>query len=117
MPNYIFLLYDNPAAFENVSPEEIQGIIEGFVEWKARLRGEGVLLRSDKLQDGTGRVLRKADGKVVVTDGPYTESNEVIGGVFAIEARDYAHAVEIAGSCPQLGYGSVEVREIEPVGG
>jgi hypothetical protein len=117
MPNYIFLLYDNPAAFENVSAEEIQQIIQQFSEWKQRIRSEGVLLRSEKLQDGTGRVLRLADGKVLVTDGPYTESKEIIGGVFVIQARDYEHAVEIASQCPQLGYGSVEVREVEPVGG
>ena len=113
MPNYIFLLYDNPAAFENVSPEEIQDIIQKFAEWKQRIRQDGVLVSSEKLQDGTGRVLRQSGGKTVVTDGPYTESKEIIGGVFLIKARDYEHAVEIARGCPQLGYGSVEVREVE----
>jgi hypothetical protein len=116
MPNYIFLLYDDPAAFEHVSPEEIQTIIEKFTAWKARIRADGVLLNSDKLQDGTGRVLRQAEGKVVVTDGPYTESKEVIGGVFLIQARDYEHAVEIASGCPQLECGAVEIREVESVG-
>lgn len=117
MPNYIFLLYDDPAAFENVSPEEIQTIIQKFSEWKQHIRSEGLLVSSEKLQDGTGRVLRLADGKVLVTDGPYTESKEVIGGVFVIQARDYAHAVEIASQCPQLECGAVEIREVEPVGG
>ena len=73
----------------------------------------GVLTRGEKLQDGTGRVLRRSRGSISITDGPYTESKEVIGGLFAVEAENYQAAVGIARECPHLEYGVVEIREVE----
>ena len=49
-----------------------------------------------------------------VSEGPYTEATEVIGGLFQVSAADYDEAVEIAGSCPHLRFGRIELREIEP---
>jgi hypothetical protein len=51
--------------------------------------------------------------KVAVTDGPFTEGKEVMGGLFVIEAGSYDEAVAIADGCPHLDFGSIEVREIE----
>jgi hypothetical protein len=61
--------------------------------------------------DGTGKVVR---GKAkVVTDGPYAESKDAIGGYLVIEAKDLAEAVELSKGCPVLeGEGSVEVRPV-----
>jgi hypothetical protein len=111
MPNYFLFLHENPESFANVSPEEIQRIIKRYSEWSDRMRSNGHLLRGEKLQDGTGRVLRGES----TTDGPYTESKEVIGGLFEIQAVDYDEAVEVARTCPHLEYGVVEVRQVEPV--
>ena len=116
MPNYLLFLREDPSAFEHFSPGELQAIIQKYSEWKRRLQAEGVLVAGEKLQDGTGRVMRKADGKASIIDGPYTESKEVIGGLFEIRASDYEAAVQIAGDCPHLEYGAIEIREIEPVG-
>jgi hypothetical protein len=116
MPNYLFFLREDPSVFEHVSPGEMQAIILKYSEWKRRLQSEGVLVGGEKLQDGTGRVLRKSGGQASITDGPYTESKEVIGGLFEIRAADYDAAVGIADDCPHLEYGAIEIREIEPVG-
>jgi hypothetical protein len=60
--------------------------------------------------------LRTHDGKVSVTDGPYSESQEILGGFFMIEAADYDEAVEIARTCPHLGKGKrIEVRQVDEV--
>ena len=51
-----------------------------------------------------------------VTDGPYSETKEVVGGYFTIEARDYEAALAECRDCPHLEYGgTIEVREVEPV--
>jgi hypothetical protein len=114
MPKYMLLLHDNPAAFANVSPEQMQKIIEKYVAWGARLRQAGIWEASAKLTNDPGRVVRSKDGDVRVTDGPYSETKEVLGGYYLIRADDYAQAVEISRDCPQLEYGgTIEVRQID----
>ena len=53
------------------------------------------------------------NGKVHITDGPYTESKEIIGGFFVLKAENYEEAVKFASDCPHLEYGTIEVRRIE----
>ncbi len=113
MPNYLLFLHEDPSAFAHVSPEEMQSIIQKYTAWKNRMQTAGILSRGEKLQDGTGRVLRKGAGSISVTDGPYTESKEVIGGLFEITADNYDAAQAAAGDCPHLEYGAIEIREIE----
>jgi len=63
-----------------------------------------------------GKHLSMAGGEIRVTDGPYAEVKEALGGYFAIKATDYDEAVEIAKSCPHMTYGSrIEVRQIDEV--
>lgn len=111
MPTYLLFLHEDPSVFARVSPEEMQNIIQKYSSWKQRMLKAGVLTGGEKLQDGTGRVLRRNS----VTDGPYTESKEVIGGFFQIRADNYEQAVQAASDCPHLEYGTIEIREVEPV--
>lgn len=112
MAKFILFLHEDPAAFADVSPEQMQAIIQKYIAWNQTLAQKGQLAGGHKLEDGTGRVIRAG----VVSDGPYTEAKEVIGGIYVIEAPDYAAAVEIAHTCPHGEYGTVEVRLIEEVG-
>lgn len=116
MPSYLLFLHEDPSVFQHVSPAEMQAIIQKYSGWKRRLQDAGVLTGGQKLQDGTGRILRRAGGQTAITDGPYTESKEVIGGLFEIRANNYEAAVAVARDCPHLEYGAIEIREVEPVG-
>jgi len=109
MAQFVLLLHENPATFAQMSAEEMQKIIEEYTAWGTRMRERGLVRRSAKLEDAAGRVLKGS----VVTDGPYTEANEIIGGLFEIEAADYDGAVEIARGCPHTKYGTLEIRRIE----
>ena len=114
MPKYMLLLHDNPNAFANVSPEAMQKVVEKYIAWGKKLREAGVMRAGDKLTDEPGRVMRRKDGQVHVTDGPYSESKELLGGYYMIEADNYDKAVELARDCPQLEYGgTIEVREVD----
>lgn len=114
MPSYMLLLYDSPTDFAGLAPEEMQQIIEKYRAWGDRLREKGRFLDSHKLRDGEGRVLKGGEGPVRVLDGPYSETKEVIGGYFTVEAEGYDEAVELARDCPHLQYGgTIEVRAIE----
>jgi hypothetical protein len=110
----MLLLHDNPAAFANISPDQMQKVVEKYIAWGKKLREAGVWKASDKLTDEPGRVMRRKDGQVRVTDGPYSESKEVLGGYYMIEAASYDKAIELARDCPQLEYGgTIEVRQVD----
>lgn len=114
MPSYLLALYDDPASFADLTPEEMQACIAEYSAWGRSLEERGLLVASDKLQDGSGRVMRKDGGDVRVIDGPYSETNEVLGGFFVVRADDYDGAVALARECPHLTYeGTIEIREIE----
>ena len=107
MPQFVLMLRD--AGFPaGISPEEIQSIIERYGAWMQKVRATG-----QKLFDGEGRVIVKKDGGVAVTDGPYAESKEVLGGYMLIDAKDYDDAVRLCNDCPHLDFGSIEIREVD----
>lgn len=113
MPKYMLFLHEDQEQFDGRSEDEMMRIITEYGAWAQKMRDEKRFVGGEKLTDDAGKVLRNKGGKIVVTDGPYAESKEVVGGYFAIEAKDYAAACEIAKECPHLKYGGrVEVREI-----
>ncbi len=113
MANYTLLLRGSGERFASLSPSEMQATIARYSAWSDGLRKSGALGPSNKLTDRAGRVMRRTNGKVMVTDGPFTEGKEVLGGFFTIETDSYDKAIEIASSCPHLDFGSIEVREVE----
>ena len=108
MPQFVLMLRDTGMFPDNVSPEEIKQVIQRYTQWKEKVRGSG-----QKLYDGEGRVVVRKDGGVSVTDGPYVESKEVLGGYFLLEAQDYDTVSKLVEDCPHLDYGSIEIRRIE----
>jgi hypothetical protein len=113
MPSYMLLLYNDPANWQNMSPEDIQKAIQKFMAWGGKLRTSGIHLASHKLADDAGKVIR-GRSQVRVTDGPYSETKEVLGGYYLIKAANYNEAVERSRDCPALEYGgSVEVRQVD----
>jgi len=77
----------------------------------AELREAGAYVASELLAKD-GRTLRRPQERLQVSDGPYVESKEVIVGYYLVEAADYEHAVELAGECPAIRLGTLEIREI-----
>ena len=113
MQRYLLLLRSEPSQFAGLSPEDIQGILMRFNKWREALTAGGHQPEGQKLRNGLGRVMRQSDGKVMVTDGPYAETREIIGGYFAYDADSFEQAVELAKGCPVLPFGPIEIREIE----
>jgi hypothetical protein len=114
VPDFVLLLHQSPTKFRDLSPEEIQKIITKYKTWREDLVQRNKMRGGQKLTDDVGRRLRIQGEKVSVTEGPFSESQEVLGGFFAIDAADYDEAVEIARTCPHLtGSQWIEVRQIE----
>jgi hypothetical protein len=109
MSKYMLLLYDNPSNRQNVSPEEMQKAIEKYMAWTKK----PFMVDSKRLGPDPGRVIRSNGGQPRVTDGPYSETKEVLGGFYLIEAANYDEAVQRTLDHPHLEYGgTVEVREL-----
>lgn len=112
MESYLLLLHgrDN---YQRLSPEQMQTIFGRYRAWSQKLRDAGRILGSNKLEDHSGRVLRSASGELHITDGPYAESKDVLGGYFLVSAETYEDAVELCRDCPHLDFGAIEVRRVE----
>jgi hypothetical protein len=83
---------------------------ESLLGWMAE---HGIEFSGLELEDpAQSRVLRVRDGKSVVTDGPFAETKEVVGGYFLVECKDLDQAIEIAQRVPLAGKGSVEIRPL-----
>lgn len=110
MAQFMLLLYDDPTQWQHLSPEEMQKAIEKYGAWTRKAFSVG----SERLTEDPGRVIRaERGGKPRATDGPYSETKEVLGGYYTIEAEDYNQAVERALDHPHLEYGgTIEVRQI-----
>ena len=109
MPNYMLLLYDNPAGWKNLSPEEMQKGVEKYMAWTKK----AFVVDSKRLGEDAGRVIRSGQGKPRVTDGPYSETKEVLAGYYTIEAANYDEAIQPTLDHPHLEHGgTVEVRHV-----
>jgi hypothetical protein len=114
MPRYLLLLHDPGTMPEGIGPQEIQAIIQRYVDWRKKVETAGHAVMGHKLRDGEGRVMKSANGRVSVTDGPYAEAREVVGGLFVVDADSYDQVQALCADCPHLDFGTIEIREIQP---
>jgi hypothetical protein len=116
MNQYLLLLHETPADNAHTTPAEMQEAIARYKAWAGDLAQRGLLAGGDKLTDDGGRQLRMRKGQPVVSDGPYAEAHDVIGGTFTIQADSDAAAEALALTCPHLrGTQWIELRRIDPV--
>ncbi len=109
MAQFMLLLYDDPSKWQDLSPEEMQKALEKYMAWTK----QPYTLDSKRLAEDPGRVIRPERGQPRATDGPYSESKEVLGGYYTIEAANYDEAVRLALGHPHVEYGgTVEVRQV-----
>ena len=97
---------------ESLDLAEIVAVMGAYNE---ELQKAGVFLTAEGLSDASeGFRVDFSSQPPVVTDGPYAEAREVIGGLFVIEAATYDEVVELAKDCPHLDFGAIEIRQVQP---
>jgi hypothetical protein len=117
---YLLLLNNNAEQLEewhSLPPDDRrQRREEALPRWNALLEwiGEqGIEANGLELEDpAKARVVRVRDGETVMTDGPYVETKEVLGGYFLADCKDLDQAIELAERVPVVGTGSVEIRPL-----
>ena len=110
---YICLGYIEPGTFENMSESERNTTLDECFSYNDELRKNRHLVAEEALQPGnTAVTVYWKNGKVAVTDGPYAETKEQLGGFQVLEARDLNHAIQLISQSPglRLGCGLIEIR-------
>ena len=110
---YMLLIYHDEKDWTGLSEAERQKIYGEYRDLIGELSSSGQYLAGDQLQlAATGRSVRVRSGKQMVTDGPFAETREQIGGFFMIEANDLEQATSIAARIPSARTGVIEVRPV-----
>jgi hypothetical protein len=105
------LLFRGTQWDKDLSPQEVQGVMDRWIAWFDRLSDQGKAKAGQPLTNG-GKIISGRKGQMVA-DGPFAESKEAIAGYIILRVGDLDEAVEIAKECPGLDYGvEVEVRPI-----
>jgi hypothetical protein len=113
-PSYMFV-FRSPAGQPDPSPAEMQQYFQKWMTWIHAMKAKGQYLGGEPLEDTPAKVLRGPRGSKV-SDGPFAEAKEVVGGFMLIAAKDFTEATEIARDCPGLAVGgTVEIRQVMPV--
>ena len=111
---YLLLIYENEARYDKMSEAEIGKVMGDYGAFTPSIIQGGQFKAGDALQPTTtATTVRVRDGKIAVTDGPFAETREQLGGYYLIEAKDLDEAVSIAARIPSATIGSIEVRPIQ----
>jgi hypothetical protein len=110
---YLLLVFYDENVRNGLSEPESQALIREAIEFDNGLRANGHLIAAHPLEGvHSATTLRSRGGKLAITDGPFAETNEQIGGFLLIEARDLNEAIQIASRVPPARLGGIEVRPI-----
>ncbi|MGH9382018.1 MAG: YciI family protein [Thermoanaerobaculia bacterium] len=110
---YLLLIYGEESGWQNLGEEELGPILDDYWALDDALRESGNYLASEPLQPtATATSVRVREGKTVITDGPFAETKEQLGGFYMVEASDVDEAIAIAARIPGARTGTIEVRPI-----
>lgn len=108
---FICLGYADPNLFASASEAQMNAMMDSCISYDDQLRANGHFKGGEALQPAnTAMTLRYTDGRLVVTDGPFAETKEQLGGIMILEARDLNHAVELISKHPGAKFGPWEIR-------
>jgi hypothetical protein len=110
---YLLLIHDDEQKFEQMSQQEIQGLLREYGAFTAAIKESGAYVGSNRLRPvATAATVRVRDGEQVVTDGPFAETKEQLGGYYLVDTETLDEALEWAARIPSARNGSIEVRPL-----
>lgn len=111
---YVCLVYLSEEPFERMSQAERDGLVNEALDHDDKLRDSGHYVSSEALANvQAATTIRVREGKLSVTDGPFAETKEQLGGFIIIEAGNLDDAIEAASTIPMAQLGSIEIRPVE----
>ena len=114
---YLCLIYQDESLWETMPKTEADGIDNDYFAFTDAITKSGQYISGNPLQPTrTATTVRVRNGRISISDGPFMETREQLGGYFLVEARDLDDALRLASGIPGVRRGSVEVRPIMEVG-
>ena len=111
---YICLGYMDPKKWETMSESEQNAMMDECFAYDDVLRKKGHFVGGEALQSArNATTLRWKNGKMSITDGPYAETKEQLGGILVLEAKDLNHAIQLMSQHPGVKAGPFEIRQVE----
>lgn len=110
---YMLLIYDEERAWAGMSSDEQGKMMTEYRQLSADLKASGHYIAGSQLQPvSSATTVRIRNGKRMITDGPFAETREQLGGYYLVEARDLDEAIAIGARIPSARVGTVEVRPL-----
>lgn len=106
---YIALIHGDEAGWESMSDDERQAVYQRYIDFSARPEVVG---GAELQETTTATTVRVRNGDTMVTDGPYAEVKEALGGLFILEAASIDDACSLAAEIPAAEHGAIEVRPV-----
>jgi hypothetical protein len=112
---YLLLIYGNEKRWEAMPQSEHDKVLQEYMDYSKSIAQSGHMRGGNELDSiAKAKTVKVRDGKQLVTDGPFAETKEQLGGYYLIEAKDVNEALALAARIPSARWGSVEVRPIIP---
>jgi hypothetical protein len=113
---YLLMIYGDEKVWDKYSEEDRGKMYGEYMKFTQGIKDNGKYVGGNPLKPtSTATTVRVRDGKQLVTDGPFAETKEQLGGYYLIEATDLDDAIKVAANIPGARVGSVEVRPIQPM--
>jgi hypothetical protein len=110
---YMLLMYANETSVQNYTSEEQQALFQDWQQLLKNAKAAGVLVSNNGMAPtSSATTVRVREGKTLLTDGPFAETHEQLGGFFLLDCVDLDEAIGWASKIPHAKYGSVEVRPL-----
>jgi hypothetical protein len=110
---YLCLIYDDETNWGSMPEDERNAVFAEYGTFTESIKESGNYVAGDALQPtSTATTVRVRNGETLVTDGPFAETKEQLGGYYLVEAKDVDEALKIAERIPSARYGSIEVRPV-----
>ena len=111
---FLFMIFHDENILDSMPEGEMRTLVDAALGYDDEIRRSGHYIVSNALQRArTARTIRVRGGKATVTDGPFVETKEQLGGFFLIEAKDIDEACEVASRFPPARLGTIEVRPVQ----
>ena len=111
--SYMLLIVEPQGQRMTRGAEAGLGLYQRMLDYTESLKARGVLMASDSLRSAAARLSVRA-GRRSVSDGPFVESKELVGGVFLLDCGTREQALRLAAECPAAEWATIEVREVGP---
>ena len=110
---YMCLIYGDENGAATLSEDDRNAMFAAYGEFTESIKSSGHMVGGDALHPAsTATTVRVRDGETLVTDGPFAETKEQLGGYYLVEAKDLDEAVAIAARIPDATSGSIEIRPV-----